>query len=412
MIDVFNFNENTDSVFTEAVFAGGKQTMKPVVDQFQVIKDILEKSVNDQKANLKKFDPVAFWRNIEWKNLEDIIQKQFGLRVCKINSYNEKYIAEKDIFESKEINAYVYRRTRYPVEGLITEKGFFDKSHSIDLDMYISLGAIRTFTAGEIVAIMLHEFGHSIDPALVDIKYTGTNILCKYITDRKNAINKEEKTFLAKETKDSPFLSFLSMISGKVKDGVKSILNGIANIFKKKDKSGEVVTEGFVDIFGTKNAREKDKLKKIQKLLEKNSESFNRKDFTEAFADNFARMYGFGPEMASALKKCSKDVDDRISRMKKERERETVIFNMTMSAITDVHKTDVHRIKALIKEYYDDINDPNTPAEIKKQLQADVKEVETILDQFTNDFSDFQNRINKLISDEIDKIKPDVKTES
>lgn len=441
MISAINFNEAVE-VYTEAVFTNGKATLKPIVDQFQVIKDLLESQIKDHretakdagnamakakigeitgKVTIKAFNPEAFWRNTEWKKLEDIIQNMFGLRVCKINPYNEKYNMGKGEFESKELNAYVYRRTRYPVEGLITEKGFFDKSHSLDLDMYISLGLLRYLTASEIVAVMLHEFGHSIDPALCDIKYTGTNILCKYITDRKGAINKEEQRLIsdrnkvANESKGLIILPFFSMIGSKIKNGVKNLFSAIKGWFTKKEKKDENITEGVLDIFQSSSKRQDIKLKKLQKIIEQDMIEFNRKEYSEAFADNFARMYGFGAEMASALKKLSKDVDTKISRIDKERKREDIIYNIAESAIKDVHKTDVHRIKALIKEYKDDINDPNTPAEVKKQLEADAKEVELVLDQFMNDFSEFQNRINKLISEELDKMNitdDEVKKES
>ena len=183
------------------------------------------------------------------------------------------------------------------------------------------------------------------------------------------------------------------MIGAGIVSGVKKGINAI------------------IDAFRGKEGRQKKKLEQLQKAMEKETIEFNRKEYSEAFADNFARMYGFGPEMATSLKKLSKDVDKRISRIEKEKKREEVIFNITEAAIKDVHKTDVHRVKALIKEYYADINDPNTPAEVKKQLKEDVKEVEIVLEQFMNDFSEFQNRVNKMINDELDKMN-DVKTES
>ena len=45
-------------------------------------------------------------------------------------------------------------------------------------------------------------------------------------------------------------------------------------------------------------------------------------------------------------------------------------MKLTISAIADVHKTDIHRIRNLINEYKADIKDPNTPDVVKKQLQG------------------------------------------
>jgi len=413
-----NFNESM--VFTEAVFSSGRESMEPIVKSFQKIKDILEEKIKEHQETSKEaedakkkaksgepignvkvrpFNPESFWRQLAWKDLEDEIQKVFGFRVVKINPYNEKYLPAKDIFESNELNAYVYRKTRYPVDALITDKGLYDKSHSLDLEVHISLGLLRNFTAAEIMATLLHEIGHSIDPALCDIKYTGTNVLCKYITDRKGAINKEEQKVLNDAKKSGltvleaigvgiGLLPLLVLIGSSIASGAKKICSSIR------------------DLFIGKEGRRQKQLEKIQSLMQKDTIKFTRQEYTEAFADNFARMYGFGPEMASVLKKLSKDVDKRISRIEKEKRREEVIFNITEAAIKDIHKTDVHRVKALIREYNNDINDPNVPLEVKKQLMADVKEVELVLDQFMNDFDKFQNRINKMISDELDKIEP------
>ena len=66
------------------------------------------------------------------------------------------------------------------------------------MEIWISLGLIKNLTSDEILAVLLHEFGHSIDPALIDIKYTETNILSKYITDRKKSLNKDENRIINK----------------------------------------------------------------------------------------------------------------------------------------------------------------------------------------------------------------------
>ena len=84
---------------------------------------------------------------------------------------------------------------------------------------------------------------------------------------------------------------------------------------------------------------------------------------------------------------------------------------MLFRSLKNEHKTDVHRIKALIREYYEDINDPNTSKEVKNQLTDDVKEVEKVLDMYLNDFDAFQNNINRIISEEIDAVSPPKKSD-
>ena len=127
-------------------------------------------------------------------------------------------------------------------------------------------------------------------------------------------------------------------------------------------------------------------LNKLKVILEedKNNPEFNRQNYGEVFADNFARMYGYGAQLISGLNKIEKDNNDRIrSWIVKEKKRELFIFNMTADIITkDVHKTDLHRIKSLLDEYNNDINDPNIPPEVKKMLEDDIKELKLVLNKY------------------------------
>jgi hypothetical protein len=74
---------------------------------------------------------------------------------------------------------------------------------------------------------------------------------------------------------------------------------------------------------------------------------------------------------------------------------------MTIDALNDVHKTDIHRINSLIKEYKADINDPNTPKQVKKNLQEDLNELQKVLDLYLNDKDEFRRRVNNLIYESI-----------
>lgn len=388
--NIENYNESI--YFSEAVFAGGKEKVMPLVDQIQKIKDELDARIkeqedtskahkNDPKVKVKEFNPTAFWKNTMFKDLEDDIRKIFGFRNVEIHPYREKYLSGPKKFESRELNCCVYHEDRFPVEGLVTDNGFYDKSHSLTMEIYISLGLLRDLTAEEVIAVLLHEFGHSIDPALTDIKYTETNILSKYITDRKGAINREEKRVMNK---------FVIEVFGGI------IL--ISLLIKLKNS--------IVDLFKGKERLEKEKLEKIKKAINNDKEEFNRQNYSEAFADNFSRMYGFGPALINAIKKLSNDMDREMrSRYTKEKKRQEFITSITIDMINDVHKTDIHRIRSLIKEYKDDINDPNTPPVVKKQLQEDLTELEKVLDQYLNHRDAFQKRVNNLINEELSKLE-------
>lgn len=390
-----NINESVENYFTEAVFSGGKEKVSHLAsDHIQKIKDELDKRIEeyelsisenkkDRKVAIKSFDPKSFWKNQLFKDFEDELRKVFGFRNVEIHPYIEKYISDKKKFESCELNAAVYHTDRFPVEGLITDNGFYDKSHSINMEIWISLGLIKNLTSDEILAVLLHEFGHSIDPALIDIKYTETNILSKYITDRKKSLNKDENRIINK---------FRGIVD-------KSITN--VSILVSK-----ILIDPIIDIFTTKEKSMKNKLKKIKEKLKNDKDQFNRQNYSEAFADNFARMYGYGHILMSAIKKLSNDHHDELrSRFKKEKRRQREIYNITLAMIDDEHKTDIHRIRNLINEYKSDINDPNTPEVVKKQLQEDLTELEKVLDQYLNHRDEFQKRINNIINNELKKLE-------
>ena len=379
------FEEKMDKFYTEAVFEDGKSKVEPLVAIVAELKKKLEDGIALQKNNPKEkdkaFDPKKYWKDQRWKDFENEIMKIFGFRDVRVNPYVEKYNSEKDEFESAEMNAAVYNERRFPISSLVTDKGFYDTSKTLRMEIFISLGLLRKLTPDEIIAVFLHEFGHAIDPALVDIKYTETNILSKYLTDRVGSINKDENKYMRDNKLGSKFNLFKTALIGTVKHGL------FGGIFDSKDKAA------------------RKKLEKLQEVLKKDKTKFARQTFSEAYADNFARMYGFGPALMKGLQKIDHHFDDKItSRFSKEKLRQNVILSMTIDALKDVHKTDVHRCKALIKEYKEDIADENTPPKVKEQLKADLKELEAVMDMFFNNFSEFQNNVNKLIAEEIDNL--------
>lgn len=396
-----NVNESVeeptmDQFYSEAVFANGRQTLAPIIPYIEKIKEELNSKIAEhEKDPSKKFDPKEYWKSLHFKDFEDSLQKVFGLRSVQIYPWIEKYDSKEKVFESKECNCVVFTIDRFPIDGLVTDNGFYDKTHSVLSDIRISLGLIKALSAEEILAVLLHEFGHNIDPAIVDIKYAEANILSKYMTDRKKAINNNEKKAMKKFGKDNKMAFTSCMLNS-----LQWTFNKFVDYFNPKTKSSLLG-----DIFMSKSKKEEKRINKIREMVRSEKEEFNRQNFSEAFADNFARMYGYGPQLMSALRKLSKNVESQVnSRYKKEKLRQQIIFYITENALKDVHKTDVHRARALIKEYEADLKDPNIPDEVKKSIREDKEELEKILNEYLNNFGDLQNRINNAINDELKQI--------
>ena len=391
----FNLGESQNLEYlTEATFTGGKANADKLLPLIKVCKDILDaeiKDVDDSAAanrkdksiKVKRFDTIAYWKNSAWRDLEDKVSEVFGFRDCEIAPWQERYGAKSKEFETCELNAYVSRADRFPIEGLITENGYYDKTHSSRMYIALSLGLIKKLEADELLAVILHEFGHSIDPALTTITYTGTDELVKYITDRKGKKNDSEKQSLS----DAGVLILVTIFCF-----IPFIISTMKNVI-----------DWFQRLIMGKKWFEEKQLKKVMEALKKDKGAFERQTYSEAFADNFARMYGYATPLAKGLQKLDKNFDEKLNKwVEKDHKRQEIIVGITISALKDEHKTDIHRVMNLIKEYENDLKDPNIPDDIKKAMNDDLDGLKEVLDSYMNDFGEFQNKVNKVIKESIE----------
>ena len=382
------------NIFTEAVFKNGKSQLKGIEEQFQVIKDLLESELAMHgKKGGGKFDPEKFVKNQAWKELEDRMVKIFGFRNVDIMHWNEKYVSESKDFESMELNCYTWPTWRYPIDGLVTDNGFFDSTRSINTSISYSLGVIKELSASELTAVFLHELGHNLDPALVDIKYTKTNILSKYLTDREGSITNQEKKVLEKDSKLGCIGTIIVLLYASI--GLAMLIGMIIGFIKgltfDKDEA----------------------ISKVKDAIHKDKDKFTRQTNQEAFADNFARMYGYGSNLISAFSKMRGYYDKKLqSRYEKEKSRQRVVADIIMWSLKGVHKTDMHRAHSLVKEYEADLKDPNIPAKVKEGIREDLNELNKVIDEYLNSSDDFSNQLNKVIYDELKKMDPEISKES
>jgi hypothetical protein len=389
-------------LYSEAVFENGKEKLKHAEGIMYNIKKELDQQIALAKNDKKKFDPKDFWRNKLWKEFEDELVRVFNFRSVYVSPYIEEYIKKDDEFESRDINAFTYTIDRYPIDALITNKGLYDKSKSIILEMYISLGLIRTASAPQIIAAILHEIGHNIDPALVSISYTGTNVLCKYLTNRNPVLKPCEVKSLnlnkddSNVSKLSKFVKALHIVSKNIKKKTSFAVRSIFNPFKKLKEFMDKIKRRHLESL----------IRTLEDKVKNDDAQFNYQEYTEAFADNFVRMYGYGKHLASFLKMCNDDQINYINKFnwnKREILREEVITEIAIAMVNDEHKTDIHRIKALIREYDKDLKDPNISNAVKKHLKEDKKSCEDLLYEIVNNKDEFYKRINTLILNAIEE---------
>jgi hypothetical protein len=372
------------SVITEAVFKDGKEKVKPIEDAFNNLSRVYsEKKKNLTGSGSSMRGHNEFYTDPAWKNLEKAIIECLGIRSVIFSHMTIKSRVKNKPY----LNCYTYTNMydRFPIDGLITDKGFYDSSHTLMCEMIISQELFDTCTAEEITAIFLHELGHNIDPALVDIKYTGTDILIDSMLGREVSDKKIDK---AKPKGLEGFGVFILIywLIVLLLTILPAFIAFIKDLFESKEK----------------------KLKKIKKLLEVAKE-FNKKENTEAYADNIARMYGYGAALMAGLKKVGIQNEDIYlhSFKEKSKRREKAVLNMYIWALEDVHGTDVQRTVALIKEYEADLKDDTIPDSAKKWIKKDKEQLEALLDAYINNKDELKATVNRMIKDAMSDDSPD-----
>lgn len=381
-----------ENLYTEAVFTGGREKLKPIVDCIQKIQDELDYQTGDDKeGGTSRFNSKAFTKNSLWKDLELSIMDAFGFKNVRIMPSHEKYVG-KGRFRSKAINVYTFCTWRYPIQGVVTDAGFFDKSRSIEIKIIILLGMLKLLTAEELLAVILHELGHNIDPAIVDIRYVTTNRVADYLIGKKSTRNKVPNLDNAGPSFGVMsifkwFCSILALLMLPITIMISVIYNTLKTLFTSKTKL----------------------LRMVKDIVMKDKRDFSRNKNTEAFADNFARMYGYGPDLTSALSKMEDYLmgEARLSVKKSfilnEKERQIVIAEFIKFSVEDKHSTVINRAVALIKEYEEDLKDPDMPEKVKKNIKEDMESVKGVMDKFVNHKDEFIRNLRTMMYEELTK---------
>lgn len=401
--DIGGYDKN---FFQEAVFTKGKEKLKKIDDAWRPLQEKLRVEVETKK---KEFNPEKFHSDKLWKNLEDTVKEVFGFRHVSIAPVKEQYQNDTDYFVY--VNAYTQTSNRYPIDGLVTEEGFYDKTHSLVSQVYFGCKLLMMMTAEELTAIFLHEMGHNIDPALVDINYSNINEYSKYM--EKTEKNKPDANPFA-QLKINPKAIFLCLFSIFMYFGAYA-LAGITAV-------GAAVTSivsnlKYYNPFFRNAERVAGKLAKETANDIKKKGLFTKEHNIEAFADNLPRMYGYAHHLLTGLNKMQKLCDDKMLEMKYGKNalnRKNVeklrgqLFAITMSsAIKNVHKTEIHRYYSILKEYQKDLQDKNIPANIKKEIKYDMDQVLKVADEYFNSPDVVKNKIYTNIYYAILETDPD-----
>ena len=375
---------NERELFTEAVFNDGRKKLKPVIEYLQMLQDELNYETGDKDGGVSRFRPVVFLKNKLWKELEISLSEIFGFKNVTIIPSKERYVG-KGRFTTRTVSVYTYCTWRYPIQGIVTDNGFYDKTKSIEVKMVFTLGMLKLLTAEELTACILHELGHNIDPAIVDIRYISANKISDYLVGRKT---KQEVPDL--DDKGFGFFDIIKFMAAAAFLPITMIVVFVSHIMKSLASKTKL-------------------LKIVKKIVSSDNKNFSMNKNVEAFADNFARMYGFGPELISALSKIDNYVtgeaglSTKKSFFLREKERQRLLVEMIRTSIEDEHSTTITRAASLIKEYEDELKDPDMPEKTKKNIQEDMDRLKDVLNEYVNHKDSFIQSIRTMMYEEIKK---------
>jgi len=253
------------------------------------------------------------------------------VRQSKYGNLTEKYTVTKDGVKYKE-------DAECDVLIVATTALFFDKN----------------ITDGEVTATILHEIGHSFTDAVVPIQ------LCFDVF---------------KDSLKAFAISFMAVCTQKAKDLpiISNIVQSISNIVSN--------APGFVDKYIPKSPFTR------ELLITSSRNTDKRRYIDEKFADQFATMYGYGPELASVLSKI--DYDKKRKEPSGEISKLLDLLYGLVSMSTEVMFTSTPMLSARMKsaiqvlEHEIKTNKSLTP-ELRKELEGQISDINLLAMQYAN----------------------------
>lgn len=297
-----------------------------------------------------------------------------------------------------------------------TSKGYrFCKGSNVAASSKIATSLLldESISDEELLAIILHEIGHSFversrkvnDLANAHRKtYLSTLILCLILSiltlnpfdlvsnfKQLMALFNGYNTFhtqLQKVTKNVPVLRHISMTSKEVSTFIVDTINN------------------FLTKLGRKSGGDSNYLKRLEKMKEKEENKFNKMGDNLAFSrtnerlsDDFANMYGFGPQLATGLIKMGAPYKYGILSKLEADDTQKKIDDTIMQiyALIDAHPGNVDRVIAMLEALEQDYKsmknvDPAIKAAMKedidelKNLINDLKKTQKIMKEYNNKY--------------------------
>ena len=333
----------------------GRKAILPAEKQLHKLRQKLYKSEISTAINV---DP-------EIIKFNRIMEKIFGF-----NSYAfyvqpdyvpNAYAFPVGFFFSPEERVKIYNSITSSPDGFNYNKAMF----KVSMIMAVNRGLLfnEAYTDSEIMGVILHEVGHAFFEAVTnkDNKYNTARYLIDIFMDVQSKISKRIRSG-KKITEDiiDKDISFISYVPDSIVDKIKNV------------KSSVFVRESMDD-------------------------NMNRKmvHYTnEKFADTFASMYGYGPDVHSCLVKMReetfKQANIKVKRQPKiietiqSYELLTTDFLAYLLGIQDEHPNTLARMNITVQYLRKELTKDTIDPKMKRELLSDLQKVEKLIEEYKN----------------------------
>lgn len=365
-------------------------------------------------------------------NIREELKQKGNVSILKSTKVFEKHVQEMwgfkaflfDIYIADIPNAYTYcvgSCINVDPKKVIecTNKGYrFCKGSNIAASSKIatSLLSDEGISDEEILAIVLHEIGHSFTERAAKVNELGIEyrkgylgqailyvlmsiclinpVLLKRSVSELIRLFNDNNTFftqVSKVMKNVPVLRHLSMSTKELSNFISS------SIYKWIYKSSrQTVDKNYQKELEKANKKEKEKFDKG-----KMSDSLAMSRTNERLSDDFANMYGFGPQLATGLIKMGAPykygVAAEVEANNVQKKCDDLI--MQIYAMIDAHPGNVDRVIAMLEALEQDYKTMKTEPEIKEAMMEDIKELRNLVDDLKKTQKIMKEYNNKYMQD-------------
>ena len=354
--------------------------MKPVADIEKAMENIRKLILSNPNANINNTK--------EEKALEQAIQDAFGFRSVNVYwsnqpemNYGPMTLMSSVIFHSGS-KSFIYGTNR---------NGFYDKEHKLRLyiQMDQTLATKCNMTAREITAILLHEIGHNFDYSPDTLFNAWFQLLntCFSVNPivMLGAIGGYTAANLVME-----YGRGIILFANNINDILMNVIPPIGQVIRSVGRVAFNIKKFISTLFSPVTILTSIPIRLLMAPFSYLSNYFTRSK--ETYSDSFAAAYGYASELATGLEKLqlytsTGKVDDPTGPI-------AVFYDMArlksemVSFALGAHRSNQQRMISMIDSLKEDLNDPNLPRDLKKELNDQLLQAESTYQKMCNLDSD------------------------